>query len=128
MAHPGTSCRGWPRHFRWLAAHRELGLGVASRFHIAELIGALLAEIIEATSDHDLCLTRENSVSGDFHGLQSRSTARMFKLSTNQCENLGRSPGANWNLDRSTRGHQQQVDPPCGGVNETVPAEVSEAQ
>jgi hypothetical protein len=41
-----------------LLAHCKLSLGVTCRFHIAKLVGALLAEIIEATSNHDLRLAR----------------------------------------------------------------------
>jgi hypothetical protein len=41
-----------------LLAHHKLSLGVTRHFYIAKLIGALLTEIIEATSNHDLRLAR----------------------------------------------------------------------
>jgi len=46
----------------------------ASGVHVRELVGSLFTDVIEATINHDLGLARENSIRGNFEGLESSCT------------------------------------------------------
>jgi hypothetical protein len=63
------------RHLCRLAAHGKLGLRVASGLHVAELVRALLAEVIKAAGEHDLGFSAENIVAGDLERLECSGAA-----------------------------------------------------
>lgn len=69
--YPSTSACSWTRELGRLAAHLKLGISVAGRLHVAELVRAFLAGIVVAASDHDLRLTGKDGVASDFHRLES---------------------------------------------------------
>ena len=68
---------------REVVAGRDISVGrpmansvsaFASGVHVRELIESLFTDVIEATINHDLGLARENSIRGNFEGLESSCT------------------------------------------------------
>jgi len=69
------SCTGGSsraRHFRGLTTHSEFCLRVAGCFHVSKLVGALLADIVKATRNHDPSFAGQYGIACDFEGLQDR--------------------------------------------------------
>jgi hypothetical protein len=58
ISYPISGATCWSGVLIGLAAHGELCQRVARSAHVSEFERALLAEIIEATSNHDLGFTR----------------------------------------------------------------------
>lgn len=67
------SCSGacrWPRELVGLTTHGKLCLRVAGSLHVSELERSLLAEVVEASGNHDFRLATEDSVARDLDGLK----------------------------------------------------------
>jgi hypothetical protein len=62
------------KHFRGLATHSEFCLCVAGCFHVSKLVGALLADIVKATRNHDPSFAGQYGIACDFEGLQGHCT------------------------------------------------------
>ena len=79
VTYTGTSRRRGTRHLSRFAAHGELRLRVASRLHVCELVGALLAQVIEAASEHDFGLARQEGVTSNLDRLECSRAVRLFE-------------------------------------------------
>jgi hypothetical protein len=67
------SCAGGSsraRHFCGLMTHSEFCFHVAGCFHVSKLVGALLADIVKATHNHDPSFARQYDIACNFEGLQ----------------------------------------------------------
>ncbi len=75
-----SSAAHWLRHLIWLTCPIANSVcGVQCGAHVGKLERTLLTEVIEATSNHDLGLAREDAVTSYLNGLKS-SGAKVEKL------------------------------------------------
>ena len=69
-----TGGSGRVRHFHGLTTHSEFCLRIGCCFHVSKLVGALLANIVKATRNHDPSFVGQYGITCDFEGLQGRRT------------------------------------------------------
>lgn len=90
----------WSRHLIRLSSCSKLLDTATSRCHVGKLVGSFLGEVVESTSNHDLCLSAENCVDCDLDRLKG-SGARSDR-----------------DLDRSTGGEKEKINPSGDGIDE----------